>query len=66
MEATNNIKQDKMYNEPVITYNHMQEEARNRPAAERSRTGIRGNVVVRFIAEELIIALLLALIFYMI
>lgn len=55
-----------MYKEPVMTYNHMQEEAVEHTAEEKRFGKIRNNVVFKFIAEELIIALLLALIFYMI
>jgi hypothetical protein len=54
-------------NDPVITYNHMQEDTE-----EKNRTksvlnfGRKNKVALIFIAEEILIALLLALIFYMI
>lgn len=55
-----------MFNEPIITYNHMQEETADKSTQVPQQGGFKNNVVVKFIAEELIIALLLALIFYMI
>lgn len=53
--------------DPVITYNHMQDDT-----AEKSSTKsifnfkLKNKMALIFIAEELLIALLLALIFYMI
>jgi len=68
MDITGNNKtmRGRMYSEPVMTYNHMQEEGPEGQDAVVQKNGVRNNVVMRFIAEELIIALLLALIFYMI
>ncbi|MEP7169313.1 MAG: hypothetical protein ABI855_08070 [Bacteroidota bacterium] len=59
---------DKMQKgDPVITYNHMEEDTK-----EKKNTGtifnfkLKNKVAIIFIAEEILIALLLALIFYMI
>lgn len=52
--------------DPVITYNHMQEESTEQASNSSGKSGFRKNVMMKFIAEEIIIALLLALIFYMI
>ncbi|MCC6384255.1 MAG: hypothetical protein LC117_03480 [Bacteroidia bacterium] len=54
MEAT--VKSDSS-----ITYNHIQEDE-----VMNNRSNSRRKVILRFVAEELIIAALLALIFYMI
>ncbi|MEO5571064.1 MAG: hypothetical protein ABIT08_01280 [Bacteroidia bacterium] len=54
-------------NDPAITYNHMEEDAQNK---NKTKTGfnfsVKNKVALIFIAEEILIALLLALIFYMI
>lgn len=52
--------------DPIITYNHMQEDSHPSASASQNRMEMKNKVVLKFIAEELIIAMLLALIFYMI
>jgi hypothetical protein len=54
-------------NDPMITYNHMQDEVQNQNLQKSSfKFGIKNKLMLIFIAEEILIAMLLALIFYMI
>lgn len=60
---------DKIFkpNDPVITYNHMQEENMEKGKSNSgSFSKFKDKLIIWFIAEEIMIALLLALIFYMI
>jgi hypothetical protein len=53
--------------DPVITYNHMQEDMTEKNNTKSSfNFKIKNKVALIFIAEEILIALLLGLIFYMI
>ncbi|HKR07395.1 MAG TPA: hypothetical protein VJY62_22365 [Bacteroidia bacterium] len=53
--------------DPVITYNHMQEDTTEKNTTKSfSNFKIKNKVALIFIAEEILIALLLGLIFYMI
>ncbi len=52
--------------DPMITYNHMQDDGMQKEKSSQSKIFKKDKLMIWFIAEELIIALLLALIFYMI
>ena len=54
-------------NDPMITYNHMQEDGQKQNQLKAPfNFRIKNKLMLIFIAEEILIALLLALIFYMI
>lgn len=50
----------------MITYNHMQDDGMQKEKNSQAKVFKKDKLMIWFIAEELIIALLLALIFYMI
>ena len=72
MQISNDIKQKTAVNkmqkgDPIITYNHMQEDTQEKKETKTSYNfKVKNKVALIFIAEEILIALLLALIFYMI
>ncbi len=54
-------------NDPMITYDHMQENSNEKTGLKTSGNfSFKNKVALTFIAEEILIAMLLALIFYMI
>ena len=53
--------------DPVITYNHMEDDTHERNSTKNMfNFNPKNKIALIFIAEEILIALLLALIFYMI
>jgi hypothetical protein len=54
-------------NDPIITYNHMQDDNTEKGTPKHFfNFNSKNKIALIFIAEELLIAMLLALIFYMI
>lgn len=53
-------------NDPVITYNHMQDDPQEKMKPKVNKFNFKNRLTLIFIAEEILIAMLLALIFYMI
>jgi hypothetical protein len=53
-------------NDPIITYNHMQDDNTEKNTPKHFFNFTKNKIALIFIAEELLIAMLLALIFYMI
>ena len=50
----------------VMTYNHMQDDGMQKAKSSNAKIFKKDKLMIWFIAEEVIIAMLLALIFYMI